>query len=340
VSSGGAGRDLRFVVPAGVDDPARVSGGNVYDREVRDGLGRHGWRVRTAEAADASHVASALDDLPRGGVALVDGMVAGWAPAAVEAAARRGHPLVLAHLVTAAFPGATADAVEAERRVLRAAAGVIATSRWTAAELARRGLAERSRIAVAVPGSRDRPPAIGPVGHRDLLCVGVLAPHKGQDVLLDALARVGEGWTLTLAGSRTTDPAFAARVAAAAGPFGDRVRLAGVLDGGDLDRAHRRAGVLVAPSRTESFGMAIADARRRGMPVIATEAGGIPEAVAGGGAILVPPGDPVALADALRRWMTDPALRARLRVEALRARALAPRWADTVARVDQALAAA
>ncbi|GAA2078052.1 glycosyltransferase family 4 protein [Pseudolysinimonas kribbensis] len=336
----GAARALRFVVPAGLDDPARVSGGNVYDREVRDGLGRHGWAVRTAEAAEAEQVAEALDGLPSGGVALVDGLVAGWAPAAVESAARRGHPVVLAHMVASAFPGATADAVEAERRTFRAAAGVIATSRWTAAELVRRGFVERSRVIVAVPGSHERPPAVGPVGHRDLLCVGVLAPHKGQDVLLDALAQVDGDWTLTLAGSRATDPAFAARVAVAAEPFGQRVRLPGVLDGGDLDRAHRRVGVLVAPSRAESFGMAIVDARRRGMPVIATEAGGIPEAVAGGGAILVPPGDADALADALRRWMTDPALRARLRIEALRARALAPRWADTVARVDEALVAA
>ena len=33
------GREVAFLVPAGIDDPARVSGGNVYDRHVRDGLG-------------------------------------------------------------------------------------------------------------------------------------------------------------------------------------------------------------------------------------------------------------------------------------------------------------
>jgi len=317
-----------------------VSGGNVYDRRVRDGLGRRGWDVATAEAPDAAGVAAALEDVPRGDLALVDGLAAGWAPAAVEAAARRARPVVLAHMVTAALPDADAEAVESERRALGAAAAVIATSGWTARELVRRGIVDPARVVVAVPGGDDVAPTSGPVGHRDLLSVGVLAPHKGHDVLLEALARVDDEWTLTVAGSHAADPGFAARIAEAARPYGDRVRLPGVLAGADLDRAHRRAAVLVAPSRTESFGMAIADARGRGMPVIATDAGGIPEAVAGGGALLVPPGDPVALAHALRRWMTDPALRARLRVEALRARALVPRWSTTIARVDEVLAAA
>jgi glycosyltransferase involved in cell wall biosynthesis len=51
-------------------------------------------------------------------------------------------------------------------------------------------------------------------------------------------------------------------------------------------------------------------------------------------------GDPAALAAALEQWMTDPALRARLRAEAAHARLRSPRWADTVDRIDRVLAAA
>ena len=113
-----------------------------------------------------------------------------------------------------------------------------------------------------------------------------------------------------------------------------------MLGDAELATAYQGSGLLVAPSRAESFGMAIADARRRGLPVIAAAVGGIPESVAGGGAILVNADDPAALASALEQWMTDPALRARLRAEAAGARARSPRWSTTVERIDRVLAAA
>jgi hypothetical protein len=330
-------RAVWFVVPAGVDDPERVSGGNVYDRHVRDGLVARGWDVEIAEVADSADgapVASVLAAVPRGGTVLIDGLVAGWAYAALEAAASRVRLVVLAHMVAAALPGVDERMADGERRALRSATRVIATSRWTASELLRRGLVEAHRVAVAVPGSLDGPVPAGSAG--DLLCVGVLAPHKGQDLLLEALGLLSEThWSCTVVGSRSADPAFAGRVADAAARFGERVRMTGVLDTTGLDAAYRRSGILVAPSRAESFGMAIADARRRGLPVIASAVGGIPEAVAGGGALLVGNDDPVALAAALHRWMTDPLLRARLRDEAAHARAGVPRWSDTVAHIDE-----
>jgi glycosyltransferase involved in cell wall biosynthesis len=333
-------RSVWFIVPEGVDDPERVSGGNVYDRQVRDGLRRRGWGVRMSEAADAAGVAAALAAVDRGGIALVDGLVAGWAPEPVEAASRQARIVVLAHMVAAAFPGATPELIDGERRALRSADQVITTSEWAAAELVRRGLVDDGRVAVAVPGSRDSLDAVDPIEDGDLLCVGVVAPHKGQDLLLDALDQLREfEWTCVVAGSPSTAREFAARVASAAAGFDGRVGMTGVLDDAAVDGSYRRAGVLVAPSRAESFGMAIADARRCGLPVIATAVGGIPDTVAGGGALLVPHDDPAALADALRRWMTDPGLRARLRAEAAQARRRAPRWDDTVARLDEVLVA-
>jgi hypothetical protein len=321
------GRVLHFVVPAGIDDPSRVSGGNVYDRHVRDGLAARGWDVRMSMAFDA------LD----GELVLVDGLVAGGAAEALEALAARATVVVLAHMVSAAFPGAAPQTIEGERRALGAARHVIVTSEWTAAELVRRGVVPRHRITVAVPGAREAG-ASTPAMDGELLCVGVVARHKGQDILLEALAALDhQRWTCTIAGSSLTEPSFAARVATSAGRFGGRVRMPGVLGPAALDAAYRSAAVLVAPSRVESFGMSIADARRLGLPVIASRVGGIPEAVSGGGALLVRGDDADALASALRRWMTEPALRERLRREAARARSSAPQWADTVARIHDAL---
>jgi len=337
------GRPLAFLVPEGIDDPARVSGGNVYDRRVRDGLGSRGWRVTTVETGNASGAAEALRAVPRGATVLVDGLVALSAPEAIAEAAARVRTVVLAHMVAAAFPDATAPIVAAERRALAAADHVVVTSRWTAEELRRRDLVADGRVTVAPPGV-DVPPerSLADAGKEpprlDLLCVGVVAPHKGQDVLLAALDRLpGRAWTCRIVGSPRPFGAFASSVTRTAQRFDGRVLLTGVLHGPELAAEYRRSALLVAPSRVESSGMAIAEARGHGVPVLAAQVGGIPDTVSGGGAVLVPPEDPIALAAALDAWMMDPALRRRLRAEARAARAGLPTWAATVAAVSEAL---
>jgi len=328
------GRALTFLVPEGIDDPARVSGGNVYDRRVRDGLGTRGWRVTTVETSDASDAAAVLGDVPRGATVLVDGLVALRAPEALAEASSRVRTVVLAHMVAAAFPDATAQATDAERRALAAADHVIVTSRWTSEELSRRGLAASDRVTIAAPGvDVPQTPAssAAETSELNLLCVGVVAPHKGQDVLLAALDRLsGRGWTCRIVGSSRPSGDFASSVAREAQRFSGRVRLTGVLEGPELAAEYRRSGLLVAPSRVESSGMAIAEARGHGVPVLAAAVGGIPDTVAGGGALLVPPDDPGALAAALDGWMTDPALRRRLRAETRAAHDSLPSWSDTV----------
>lgn len=342
-------REVAFLVPEGIDDPARVSGGNVYDRRVRDGLVACGWAVSTVEVTDAAGASRVLRGQPLGSAVLVDGLVALGAPDEIAAASTRLRIIVLAHMVAGSFPDATARTMSAERQMLDAAGHVIVTSRWTAAELARRGLAGPARVSVAAPGV-ELPNAGGDTSARrdelcdddagELLCVGVIAPHKGQDLLLDALSRLPDRqWRCTLVGSTRPFRGFADTVARGAQRFDGRVRLAGTLDGSELAAQYRRAALLVAPSRIESSGMAIAEARGHAMPVVAAAVGGIPDTVAGGGAVLVPPDDPAALADALDGWLSDPALRRRLRTEARAARSRLSTWADTVTAVAAVLEA-
>jgi glycosyltransferase involved in cell wall biosynthesis len=334
-------RTVWFIVPESIDDPERVSGGNVYDRQLRQGLVARGWTLRVMPVADKTAASDAIGRIEAHGIALVDGLVAGWAPDAIEAAADHIPVIIVAHMISAAFPGALADIVSSESRALRAASAVIATSEWTAGELVRMGLAVADRVAVAPPGAREASVLRG-ADHRALLCVGAIAPHKGQDVLLAALELLADRhwWSCTLVGSQTVDPDFTAQIRVVASRFGGRIQMPGVLHGAALDRAYRRAGLLVAPSRTESFGMAVVDARSLGLPILATAVGGIPEASAGGGVLLVPPDDSRALADALDEWFADPTLRSRLREQAERGSSTAPRWADTIDRVDQVLVAA
>jgi hypothetical protein len=332
-------RNVWFILPDGIDDPDRVSGGNIYDRQLRQGLAARGWMLRMAAVGDRASASEALLRVATGEIVLIDGLVAGWAPDAVEAASARTPVVIIAHMISSAFPGAPDHIVDSETRALGYASRVIATSKWTAGELVRTGLVAVDRVAVALPGSREATRPLG-ADHRSLLCVGAIAPHKGQDVLLAALGYLTDHeWGCTLVGSQAVDPDYAARIVAAASEFGARIRMPGVLHGAALDRAYQRAGLLVAPSRVESFGMAVADARSRGIPVLASAVGGIPEAIAEGAALLVPPNDPRALADALEKWFTEPSLRSRLQDRAELGSLTVPRWADTVDRVDRVLEA-
>jgi len=345
VAASATQRSVTFLVPEGVDDPLRVSGGNVYDQHVRDRLGAHGWSVETVEVRDAAGAASLLAELPDRATVLVDGLVAAGAPEEFRAAADRLRLVVLTHMVVAAFADATPAQVDAERRMLAAAHRVVATSAWTAREFVRRGLVDAGRVSIAAPGvvaslrgSGKRAASVRADGQ--LLCVGVVAPHKGQDVLLAALARLpDQDWACTIAGSTDASPEFASGLRRDAAALGGRVRFTGVLGRAALAAEYERCGLLVAPSRVESAGMAIAEAQARGIPVVAADVGGIRDTVSRGGAMLVTPEDPAALAAALREWLTDADVRRRLRHEARAARAALPSWDDTAAAVAAALEA-
>ena len=148
-------------------------------------------------------------------------------------------------------------------------------------------------------------------------------------------------------GSLDRDPAFADGVRRRARGRGlrDRVRFPGPRTGAELDRAYASADLLVLASRAETYGMVVAEALARGLPVVAAEVGGVTEALghAQDGTrpgLLVPPGDPAALGAALRDWLGDGELRRRLRRAARERRATLSGWAATTSVVAGVLAGA
>jgi len=142
-----------------------------------------------------------------------------------------------------------------------------------------------------------------------LCLVGGVAPRKGQDLAVEAvgsLARAGIAAELTLVG-REIDAPFAARVRERAAALGvaERVRSTGELPSvaGEL----ARADVLVVPSRAERTPLAIMEAMAEGIPVVATDVGGVAELVLDRETgWLIPPGDASALAAALTEIAADP----------------------------------
>jgi glycosyltransferase involved in cell wall biosynthesis len=281
---------------------------------------------------------------------LLDGLIASAAPEALVPQARRLRQVVLVHLPLGHRPpGEEAGAVRArEREVLAAAAAVITTSAWTRRRLSELYALPGDRVHVAQPGVDPAGLSPGTGGGGALLCVAALTPHKGHDMLIDALATATDlSWRCVCVGSLDRDPAFAdgVRRRARDGALADRVRFTGTCTGPELDRAYAAADLLVLASHAETYGMVVTEALARGLPVLATEVGGVTEALGHGRddirpGMLVPPGDPAAFGAALRAWLGDAELRERLRRAARERRVSLRGWPATTSVVADVLARA
>jgi len=348
---------VHVVVPAGFDDPGQPTGGNIYDQRVCAGLADAGWDVLVTTVAAAwpvpgpgarAGLARVISAIPDGESVLIDGLIASAAAAQLLPHTGRIRMTVLLHmpLATALDTHHDAGAQRSERAVLRAATGVVVTSEWTRRQVLTRYAIPAHRVHVARPGA-DRvaaPPR--PVrGH--LICVGVLGHHKGQDLLVEALAGLAEqDWHCVLAGALDRHPDFVGqlRTRITRLRYGRRVRLTGVLTGAALSHAYTTADVLIAPSRSETYGMTVTEALAHGLPVIAAAVGGLPEALGSAPdgtrpGQLVPPGDPAALAAALGDWLGDERHRDRLRAAVRQCRPTLPGWEQTTQEIANALTA-
>lgn len=331
-----------MVVPEGIDDATRPSGGNVYDRRVCAGLAAAGWVVGEhavpgdwphPDAAALDALAAALDGLPHRAVVLLDGLIACAAGEALRTRVGRLRMVVLVH------------APPDDASALVAATAVVTTSAWTRRLLLERHGLSAGRVYVARPGVDPAPEARGGDGAGALLCVAAVHPGKGHDVLLDALARVADlDWHCTCVGSVRRDPVFVSSLLRQAERLGltGRVTLTGARTGADLEADYASADLLLLASRAETYGMVVTEALARGVPVLATRVGGLAEAMGFGAdgtrpGMLVPADDPVALGEALRGWLCDPPMRARLRRAARERRGSLAGWPATVAVLDRVL---
>ncbi len=153
-----------------------------------------------------------------------------------------------------------------------------------------------------------------------LVYAGRIVPEKGIDLLLDAFCRLqNENVRLDLYGTGPQDYVEQLRRRAEETGVGSGVRFAGYTE--DVHAALERADIGVLPTvAREAFGLAILEYMRAGLAVVTTDGGAQREfLVDGRDALLVPPGDVDALAEALRRLTEEDALRNRLAIEGRRA---------------------
>jgi glycosyltransferase involved in cell wall biosynthesis len=204
------------------------------------------------------------------------------------------------------------DRVRLVRRLRRVVTSTITVSDAAAAALADAGLAAR-----VVPNGTPWPvpagPPVSPAPSSVLVvgCLAAITPGKGQHVLIEALSRLKQRDVVVelMGESLPKDGAYQKDLIAQAGVAGltDRVRFLGHVPD-PLDRARGWTAAVLPSVVPEAAPLALLEAMSLGVPVVATDHGGSPEVVGDAG-LLVPPGDPDALALAISRLISDDGLR-------------------------------
>ena len=164
--------------------------------------------------------------------------------------------------------------------------------------------------------------------------VGTLRPIKGHAVLVDAFARVHADFPrarLVFVGDGSLREALGDQAEALG--IGGVVSFAGHLERPALRERLARSDVFVLPSHNEGFGLALLESMAAGLACVGSDVGGVPDLLGGGAGVLVPPGDPAALAEALSALAGDPARRRALGARA-RARAQAFGWQEMVTKYE------
>jgi len=341
---------MRIIFAAPGDLSART-GGYGYDRAVIAALPEFNVEVshvalkgsfpfpsgaETHAAARAINAALAPRD-----VALIDGLAYGALPEdAIRAItapvlALCHHPLGLEQGLD---PARAKALLRSEAAALALAAHVIVTSAHTRKTLIEDFGVSPSRVTIALPGTAPAARASGSGGGTILLAVGSIIARKAFDILVEALAGLQAlDWRLRLGGGAPApETANAlARLIEARG-LGGRIDWLGEVSAEALDGVYDSSDIFVSSSLYEGYGMALAEALARGLPIVTTTGGACADTAPDGAALKVAPGDVDALREALRRMIEDKDLRRDLGEASWRAGQKLPSWRDTARTIGRA----
>jgi glycosyltransferase involved in cell wall biosynthesis len=261
---------LVFALPAG---HAGLSGGNIYNRNLLDALGT----VVPVSAMDSAEAARAFRS-GRPATYLFDTLDLDQTLSLPPAVEDQWLCLVVHHLQSLE-PDLPPEhpPLKLEAQAIRRFDLLVATSDFTRAWLSERGFSD-ARIAVVPPASwvaRGVPRTYeGPLS---ALAVANLIPRKDVLSLLHGLLDLGPAaYSLRIIGRTDVDPSYAAqceRVVLGSSWLGRHVSLEGPVPHATLRNIYEESNLFVSPSRMETFGMALQEARVHGLPILARDGG-------------------------------------------------------------------
>lgn len=301
---------LSLIAPDPRAPGASISGGNVYNLGLLAALRAAGVDARVL-GRDAARP---------GGVCLVDSLYLDVLP-------RFAPCVLLAHYLPSLVDGTAPT--EPERAALEAAAGFVVPSPFMAAALA--PWSSRRPTWVVAPAVERAPSGVARRAGRAVMVANVV---QGKGVLELVRALRGRTFSLAVVGSLDAEPSYAAACRAGAG-----VELLGPLPHDETLALVAGSDFVVSASRMESFGLALAEARAMGVPIVARRGGNVEAHVhADAGGELVDDDD--ALADACVRLAADPVELERRRRAARAHVPPARSWADAARELLQGLSPA
>lgn len=341
--------NVAFVVSG---DIRTATGGYTYDRRVMALLPAFGVNVRhvalpdsfpNPSDADLAETAKALAACPTDAALLIDGLVYGALPRTlIDGLNRRiialvHHPLFL----ETDLPHARkVELRDSESAALAAAEHIVVVSRTTRRLLVEQLGVDPEKITIAEPGTDPANRATGTGTPLQILSVGAIMPRKAYDTLVEAVARLSDiDCRLTIAGATDRYPETVAALRDAIARLGlhDRVTLAGKVVPATLERLYESADLYVSASLFEGYGMAIAEAMARGLPIVTATGGAAAETAGRLTALRVDTGNVEQLAATLRKALTDKRLRDQLADASWEAGRALPTWHETSRRIAAVL---
>ncbi|MEM1360646.1 MAG: glycosyltransferase family 4 protein [Pseudomonadota bacterium] len=328
-----------FAIPG---DHTQRTGGYIYEATVLGELNALGCATELLSlpgsfpdptSEDMVATLEALSRVPANQVIILDGFLVGSLDPE-QAHSIKAPMLGVVHhplgLETGLAPERAAFLRANEAAMLCNISHVMVPSPHTAKVLSDEFGVRRERITIALPGVNMPMGPQHPLSPPLLLSVGLLAPRKGHDVLLNALHQLTDlPWQAEIVG-KSHDPAYESQLLGLRSDLGleDRVKFLGEIKEGDLSKSFRAASVFCLASHYEGYGMVLSEAIMHGLPIVSCRAGAIPDTVGDAG-LLATPGDASEFATLLRRLLTDGAVADRLRLAAIHQAKSLPKWSDT-----------
>ncbi len=332
-----------FVIPGDINLP---TGGYRYDREIINAWKTTGVDIKLISIngnypfpseAEKQDAIAQVDTFPKADIAVVDGLLGGISPGFLQklckimpVVALIHHPLCLEN----GLDEATAQSLkQSEKQGLEFISNIITTSPTTSKTVAELFGFNTDKIHTVLPGV-DR--SATSTGNDDrtinLLCVGSVIKRKGHKDLLLALSKLTHlDWRLDCIGSTNFDKILfdELQMIIKQEKLTGKIKFHGGVTEEALEKACSKTDVFVLPSLFEGYGMAYAEAIVRGIPVIGTIAGAIPETVPENCGILVKPSDVSSLANALETMISNETLRAQYKNNAIVEEPNFPTWKNS-----------